>query len=94
MKQFLEKTKILKKEIPKIRKKPSVQRITYIATNFDREKGWDSYKEVSDLVDAPVYLLTPDLINRFNIERAPSVITAKNNRFLIQEYSSTTEGTQ
>ncbi len=66
---------LLAKKLPEIKLEPGVQRITYIATEFDKDKGWDSYKSVTDNFDAPVYLLTPDLITRFELEHTPSVIT-------------------
>ncbi|MBZ3672433.1 hypothetical protein JT305_10545 [Salmonella enterica subsp. enterica serovar Senftenberg] len=59
---------LLAKKLPEIKLEPGVQRITYIATEFDKDKGWDSYKSVTDNFDAPVYLLTPDLITRFELE--------------------------
>src|SRR5699024_5704285 len=75
----------LVKALPEIRKMPGVQRITYIATRFDREKGWDSYQAVSDRFEAPIYLLTPDLVSRFKLEHTPSIITAKDKKFIVQE---------
>lgn len=75
----------LAKALPEIRKAPGVQRTTYIATRFDRDKGWDSYKEITDHFDAPIYLLTPDLVSRFKLEFTPSIITAKDNKFIIRE---------
>lgn len=76
---------LLSKELPKIRLEPGVKRVTFIATALDKEKGWDSYKSVSDLIDAPVYLLTPDLISRFELEYTPTIITAKNRMFIVRE---------
>jgi conjugal transfer pilus assembly protein TraW len=75
----------LAKALPDIRKAPGVQRITYIATRFDRDKGWDSYKEITDHFDTPVYLLTPDLVSRFELEVTPSIITAKDKKFIVRE---------
>lgn len=75
----------LAKALPEIQKAPGVQQITYIATRFDREKGWDSYQAVSDHFDAPIYLLTPDLVSRFELEVTPSIITAKDKKFIIRE---------
>ncbi|WP_249531367.1 TrbC family F-type conjugative pilus assembly protein [Escherichia coli] len=45
---------LLAKKLPEIKLEPGVQRITYIATEFDKDKGWDSYKSVTDNFDAPV----------------------------------------
>lgn len=76
---------LLTKALPGIRSEPGVNRITFIATSLDKEQGWEDYERVSDLVGAPVYLLTPDLISRFGLEFTPSVITAKNRMFLVRE---------
>lgn len=76
---------ILDKAIPSIKAAAGFQRLTLIATGFDKEKGWDSYKDVSNHFDSPVYLLTPDLISRFELEHTPSVITANNKVFVVKE---------
>ncbi|MEQ1968923.1 TrbC family F-type conjugative pilus assembly protein, partial [Xenorhabdus nematophila] len=76
---------LLAKKLPEIKQEPGVQRITYIATAFDKDKGWDSYKNVTDNFDAPVYLLTPDLIARFELEHTPSVITSRGKKFVVRE---------
>lgn len=60
-------------------------RVTFIATEMDSDEGWDAYKEVTDYFDAPVYLLTPELIERFQLEFTPSVITSDGTNFIIQE---------
>ena len=62
-----------------------MQRITFMPLPLIKDKGWDSYKSVSDQIDAPVYLLTPDLIARFELEYTPTVITAKNRMFIVHE---------
>ncbi|WP_387489064.1 TrbC family F-type conjugative pilus assembly protein [Photorhabdus sp. RM96S] len=80
---------LLAKKLPEIKREPGVQRITYIATKLD--KGWDSYKSVTDNFDAPVYLLTPDLIARFELENTPSVITARGSKFLVRELAEESE---
>ncbi|WP_429185543.1 TrbC family F-type conjugative pilus assembly protein [Aeromonas veronii] len=82
---------LLSKELPKIRQETGVQKVTFIATALDKEKGWDSYKSVSDQFDAPVYLLTPDLISRFELEHTPTVITAKHRKFIVRELAEDAE---
>lgn len=77
--------KLVRNSLERISKTEGVTKITYIATRFDKEKGWDSYKEATDAFSAPVYLLTPDFQSRFQLERVPSVITAKGREFSIEE---------
>nr|WP_264194051.1 TrbC family F-type conjugative pilus assembly protein [Marinomonas algarum] len=80
-----EQVALIKKSLVRISETAGVTRLTYIATRFDKEAGWDSYKEATDTFKSPVYLLTPDLQARFHLERVPSVITAKGRRFSIEE---------
>jgi conjugal transfer pilus assembly protein TraW len=75
----------LKQVIPSLKKRPGVQRLTFIATQFDREQGWKAYTQLTEALEAPVYLLTPDLVARFTLTVTPSVITAQNHRFVIEE---------
>jgi conjugal transfer pilus assembly protein TraW len=78
----------IRAELPRIKQVPGVQRITYIVTRLERESGWDSYTRVTDELDAPVFLLTPDLMERFEIQRVPSVITANKSMFVIEEFGT------
>jgi conjugal transfer pilus assembly protein TraW len=76
----------LTKTIPQLKQRSGVQQLTFIATRFDREQGWDSYKHTLDAVNAPVYLLTPDVTERFGLAVTPSVITAQGKkRFIVEE---------
>lgn len=65
--------------------KNDYSRITLIVTRFDRETGWDSYKSITDHFDAPVFNLTPDIHSRFEIERTPSIVTAEQRFFIVEE---------
>ncbi len=80
--------KTLSRALPVIRREPGVRRVTWIATRLDREKGWDGYREVTAQVDAPVYLLTAEIVSRFALEHTPSVITARGGKFLIRELAA------
>ncbi len=80
--------KTLSRALPAIRREPGVRRVTWIATRLDREKGWDGYREVTAQVDAPVYLLTAEIVSRFALEHTPSVITARGGKFLIRELAA------
>lgn len=83
----------VKAALPGIAKTPGVQKITYIVTQLDQDEGWESYKSVTDAFDAPVFLLTSDVLNRFELEYVPSIVTAKGDRFIIQELADR-EGAQ
>lgn len=62
--------------------------IAFIATEFDRNKGWDSYKQITDHFDSHVFILTPDVQKRFGIERVPSVIYAQGNQIVVEELAN------
>jgi len=68
-------------------------RTKYITTRFDRTLKWDAVKHVENELDAPVYQLNADIIQAFDLEVVPSVVTADNARhvFLIEEIELTTE---
>ncbi|MCE0759510.1 conjugal transfer protein TraW [Marinobacter sp. G11] len=75
----------VKSRLPDIKRQPGVQSVTYIVTQLDRDEGWDSYTEVTDTFDAPVFLLTPDVKQRFELEYVPSIITADGTKFVVEE---------
>jgi conjugal transfer pilus assembly protein TraW len=62
------------------------RRVTYIATRVDRADGWGSLEKIETDLGAPVYLLTPDLRDRFRLEHVPAVVEAREKRFVIREF--------
>ena len=76
------------KHLPK-----SSLRTKYITTRFDRALKWDAVKKVERELGAPVYQLNADIIQAFDLEVVPSIVTADNARhvFLIDEIQLTTE---
>ena len=76
---------LVQEALPDIAREPGVARLTFIATELDADEGWDSYTEVSDAFDAPIYLLTPDVKERFALEFTPSVITSDGEDFIVRE---------
>jgi conjugal transfer pilus assembly protein TraW len=65
---------------------PGGLRPVYIATRFDRDAGWDGFNAIEDTIDDPVYLLTPDLRERFALEYVPATIEAQGRVFLVREH--------
>lgn len=61
------------------------QRVVYLATRSERASAWDGWTAVEDALDAPVYLLTPDVRARFAIERVPSLVEARDRVFVVTE---------
>lgn len=62
---------------------PAHSRVVLIATEIDRDRGWQGFQELEERLRAPVFLLTPD----WQVAATPSFITADNERhvFRIQE---------
>jgi len=57
----------------------------YLATRFEREAGWGGFRALEDALDDPVYLLTPDVRERFALERVPATVEASGRSFLVRE---------
>ena len=68
-------------------KDKTIGRVVWIATEFDAVRGWDNYAEITEALDAPVYLLMPEIVDRWAITATPSVITADNEtkKFIVEE---------
>jgi conjugal transfer pilus assembly protein TraW len=61
-------------------------RVTYITTRLDRAAGWESLEKIETDLGAPVYLLTPDLRDRFRLKHVPALVETKDKRFVIREF--------
>lgn len=56
-----------------------------LTTRLDRDAGWEGLKRLEDEMRAPIYLLTPEVRERFQIQRTVSVVAAKGRAFEIRE---------
>lgn len=63
--------------------------VTVMATQIPTASGWDLFNSVQDSLDAPLYLLPPDMAERFQILRVPSVVTADTRNFIVREVAQT-----
>jgi len=61
------------------------RRVLYLATRLERSRGWEGLASVEDALDAPVYLLTPDVRARFAVERVPAFVEARGQVFVVAE---------
>lgn len=64
---------------------PSGITVTVMATQIPAASGWELFNATQDAINAPLYLLQPDLASRFGIERVPSVVTADATHFIVTE---------
>ncbi|WP_231879414.1 TrbC family F-type conjugative pilus assembly protein [Methylomonas koyamae] len=60
-------------------------RMMYLATSLPRQPGWDSLQRLETALQAPVYLLTPDVRSRFQLQHVPAVVEQSGNRLLVHE---------
>jgi conjugal transfer pilus assembly protein TraW len=60
-------------------------RVLYLATQLSRQDGWEGLKNLETTLDAPVYLLTPDVRQRFQLQHVPSVVEQSGNRIVVRE---------
>lgn len=81
-----EQVKLVDLKLAELKKKYA--RVTLIVTHFDRQDGWKSYESITDHFDAPVFKLTPDVHSTFQLEFTPSIITANDDHFIIEELSA------
>jgi Type-F conjugative transfer system pilin assembly protein. len=60
-------------------------RVLYLATDLPRQDGWEHLKTLETTLQAPVYLLTPDVRSRFQLQHVPAIVEQSGNRLLISE---------
>lgn len=77
---------IVKQQLNLVRAKEKYKKVTLVSTSFDKERGWDFYREITDSFDLPLFKLTPDVLKTFQLGAVPSLITASNKRFVINEF--------
>jgi conjugal transfer pilus assembly protein TraW len=61
-------------------------RPVYLATRLDREAGWEGFRGIENVLDETVYLLTPDVRERFALERVPASVESAGRVFLVREH--------
>jgi conjugal transfer pilus assembly protein TraW len=61
--------------------------VTVMATQIPATSGWEVFEATQDAIDAPLYLLPADMAQRFQILRAPSVVTAEGLSFAVREFT-------
>nr|WP_298058517.1 hypothetical protein [uncultured Halomonas sp.] len=62
-----------------------IRQVVFMMTDMETLDGWDVFEALSDRFDRPLHLLTPDVAERFEIERTPTVITATDTHFEVKE---------
>ncbi|GAA4649317.1 hypothetical protein GCM10023116_15910 [Kistimonas scapharcae] len=66
---------------------PIEQKMTvYMTTSIHRDNGWQHLKQIQDQLNAPVFLLNMEIVRTFQLQAVPSVVTANEHHFIVQEY--------
>ena len=76
----------VEKELPKLKREHP--QVMLLATDMVKdETGWDAYVRLTDRLDSHVFLLTPEVRERFLLRATPSVVTGDNERrlFVVRE---------
>jgi conjugal transfer pilus assembly protein TraW len=60
-------------------------RVLYLATQLSRQDGWEGLKNLETMLNAPVYLLTPDVRQRFQLQQVPAMVEQAGNRIVVRE---------
>ena len=48
--------------------------IMLVVSNLDASSGWNGFRQLEEYFDSGIFLLTPELIKRFNLEFTPSAV--------------------
>jgi conjugal transfer pilus assembly protein TraW len=60
-------------------------RVLYVATQFNRAAGWEGLKKLETTLKAPVYLLTADVQQRFQLQAVPSLVEQSGQQIVVRE---------
>jgi conjugal transfer pilus assembly protein TraW len=60
-------------------------RAMYLTTSLPRQDGWEKLKHLENTMQEPVYLLTPDVRSRFQLQQVPAIVEQSGNRLLVRE---------
>jgi conjugal transfer pilus assembly protein TraW len=60
-------------------------RVLYLASALPRQDGWDGLKRLETAIHAPVYLLTPDVRRRFQLQQVPAIVEQDGNHLVVHE---------
>ncbi|WPL15725.1 conjugal transfer pilus assembly protein TraW [Thiorhodovibrio winogradskyi] len=64
---------------------PSDKPTTFLLTGLHREGGWNELTQVMEQLDRRVYLLTPEIRERFSLDRVPAIVEAVGRQFRVRE---------
>jgi len=60
-------------------------RVLYLATSLPRQDGWEHLKTLESTLQTPIYLLTPDVRSRFQLQQVPAIVEQSGNHLVVHE---------
>lgn len=61
--------------------------VVVVTTKVDREDGWNSYGQMMELMQQPVYLLQEIMVERFGLQKVPAVVEGGDRVLVVNEYA-------
>lgn len=61
----------------------------FLATQLPRQHGWDELKNLENTLQSPVFLLTPDVRQRFQLQKVPALVEQNSKQISIREVNMT-----
>ena len=61
--------------------------VILLTTELDTAAGWDGLEEIETVLQGPVYLLFPDVAERFHLRHVPSTVQADGPRLIVREWA-------
>ena len=63
------------------------QDVTVVTTEIDPELGWKAYSDLLEGVGRMVYLLQPEMVDRFQLEKVPCTVEGGDRVLVVKEYA-------
>jgi len=60
-------------------------RVMYLTTSVSRQDGWSHLRDLETSLNSSVYLLTPDVRSRFQLQHVPSLVEQTGNCIVVRE---------
>ena len=58
-----------------------------LTTEVDTAAGWDALDSLERTLQGPVYLLFPNVAERFRLRHVPATVRAQGSRLIVQEWA-------
>lgn len=65
--------------------------VMYLATHIDQERGWEAYQSLKAELGVHIYVLQPQIVERFLVSHTPSIVEPYNGLVKVQQFDLTEE---